>query len=194
MHHLNVSTLPIYLPYDEAHVPFGDVFEDVTCTSASPGVFTVPGYVPVLNDQVAITYLEGGSMPGGITYGQGYYVVSPSNDTFELSATEGGSAINTTSTGADLVAHLLSGQIDGVTLPFKPNNTCVVLNLTANSTTLQGAADSGQATPGQGYNPPAGPGSWSTIVTVAGGAAALAQLNYDWIRVTASGTLVLLQN
>jgi|GEM_PF-6917135 len=121
---LNVTNLPIYLPGDKAPLPFGDPFEDATATAASPGVFQVPGYDnPVAGDSLAFTFLAGGSIPGGINPAQTYYVVNPTAGagTFNVAATKGGTAINTTSTGASLVAHLLSGEVDGVTLPFKPH-------------------------------------------------------------------------
>jgi hypothetical protein len=196
---LQLGIFPIYLPYDKAPVPFGDPIEGITCTSASPGVISEPGtYVPTNGDAVSLTYLTGGSMPTGLTYGQTYYVVSATQTaglwTFSLSATKGGSAINTTGTGSSLVLHLLSGQVDGVTLPFKSGGTVVVENNTGGPLTLQGAFDTGQATPGNGYNPPAGPGAWGPIVTVAAGGAAEAVLNYDWIRVSTNATLVLQQN
>jgi hypothetical protein len=149
---LTVSNLPIYLPYDTAAVPFGDPLEGVTCTSASPGVITAPGYVPKNGDAVQLSFLAGGSMPTGLTAYTTYYVVAASSDTFEVSATKGGSAINTSSTGASLVLHLISQQVDGVTLPFKPGNT-VLLQGTA-GLILQGANDSGVQAPGQGYAPP----------------------------------------
>lgn len=194
---LQVGTLPIYLPYDKAPVPFGDPIEGVTATAAAPGVITNPdlgGYVPVNGDAVALTFLTGGSMPGGLTYGQLYYVVSAVAATglFSLAATKGGAAITTTTTGASLVLHLLSGQVDGVALPFKAGGTVVVENNTGGSLTLSTAADTGQAAPGQGYNPPAGPGSFTVIATVAAGGAVEVVLNNDWVK--ASGTLILQQN
>ena len=186
---LNVTNLPIYLPFDTAQVPFGDPIEGITCTSASPGVITAPGYAPTAGDLVALTFLAGGSIPTGLTAGTAYYVVSPSGNTFSVSATKGGTAINTSSTGASLVLHLLSGEVDGVTIPFKPGNTVVVLNLSGGTLVLQGAPDSNT-----GYGVPGGPGTWATIKSLTAGTAALATLSYDWIRVSTSGTLVLLQN
>lgn len=189
---LSVSNLPIYLPYDTAAVPFGDPLEGITCTSASPGVITAPGYVPKLNDAVQLSFLAGGSMPTGLTAFTTYYVVSPSTDTFSVSATKGGSAINTSSTGASLVLHLVSQQVDGVPLPFKPGNT--VLLQGAAGLILQGANDSGVAAPGQGYNAPAGPGSFSTIATIPASGSILVTLNFDWIRISTAATAVLIQN
>lgn len=186
---LNVTNLPIYLPFDKAQVPFGDPIEGVTCTSASPGVVTAPGYAPTNGDAVSLSFTSGGSIPTGLTVGTTYYVVSASGNTFSLSATKGGSAINTSSTGANLVLHLLSNQVDGVPLPFKPGNTVVVVNLSGGTLVLQGANDSNT-----GYGVPGGPGSWNTIVSVPTVSIALATLSYDWIRVSTSGTLALLQS
>lgn len=191
---LNVTNLPIYLPYDKAQLPFGDPIEGITCTSASPGVVTAVGYAPAAGDAVSFSFTAGGSIPTGLTVGQTYYVVSPSGNTFSVSATKGGSAINTSSTGANLVLHLLSAQVDGVTLPFKPGNTVVVENNTGGSLVLQGAPDAGQAAAGTNtYNPPTGPGTWVTLATLAAGAITSVTLSYDWLRVSTSGTLVLQQ-
>jgi hypothetical protein len=151
---------------------------------------TAPGYDnPQAGDVVAFSFTQGGSMPTGLTAGVPYYVVSPSGDTFSVSATKGGAAINTSSTGSQLTLHLLSQQKYGVTHPFKPGASVVVLNLSGGSLVLQGANDSNT-----GFGNPGGPGSWNTLATVAAGSAALVQLGYDWIRVSTAATLVLLQN
>jgi hypothetical protein len=70
-----------------------------TATNASPCVFTVPGSAPANGTVQALA----GSVPTGFTAGTVYYVVSSSGSTFELSATSGGSAINSTSTGSGTV-------------------------------------------------------------------------------------------
>lgn len=187
---LNVTNLPIYLPYDKAPVPFGDPLAVSAFTIAAPGVATVPGYVPVAGDAVSFSVSAGGTLPTGLTVGTVYYVVSPSTDTFSVSATKGGGAITTTGSFVGPVfVHLLSNQTDGVTIPFKPGYTVCVLNLSGGTLVLQGASDSGST-----YGAPAGPGSFSTIASVLAGSAALATLNFDWIRVSTAGTLVLLQN
>lgn len=209
---LTLSTLPIYLPYDKAPVPFGDIVP-VTVTAAAPGVVTVGdvGYVPANGDLVAFSFLAGGALPGGLSMGAigqygpsptvpntaglaqfGYYVVNASAQTFQVSATKGGSAITTSSTGTNVVIHLLSGQVDGVTLPFKPGNSVVAENNTGGSLTISTAPDSNVAAPGQGYNPPSGPGSFTVIATIPAGGAQVVTINNDWIK--ASGTIILQQN
>lgn len=205
---LTLSTLPIYLPYDVAPVPFGDVVP-VTVTAAAPGVVTLldAGYVPANGDVVAFSFLAGGALPGGLSMGAigqyaatntaglaqfGYFVVNATATTFQVSATKGGAGITTSSTGTNVVVHLLSGKVDGVTLPFKPGNSVVAENNTAGSLTISTAADANVAAPGQGYNPPSGPGSFTVIATIPAGAAQVVQINNDWIK--ASGTIILQQN
>jgi hypothetical protein len=195
MHLLNVTNLPIYLPNDVAPVPFGDPIE-ATMTIASPGVVTAPGYdAPAAGDKVAFSTT--GALPTGLTPGTVYYVVSPSGDTFEVAATAGGSAINTSGSQSGVhTVHLLSQEVDGVKLPFKTGWTVLAQNLTGGTLVLQGANDLNA-----GVGPPQGPGSWSTLLNAAGAAAgslatlsqALVILGYDWIRVSTSGTIQLIQ-
>jgi hypothetical protein len=189
-----VTNLPIYLPYyDKAPLPFGDPLEGATATVAAPGVFNVPGYDnPAVGDAIVFTYLAGGSMPAPLVYGTTYYVqaiVSAAAATFNLSATKGGAAITTTSTGASLVAHLVSNETDGVTLPFKATGTVVVENNSGGTLVLQSAPDLNN-----GVGPSQGPGTWSTLVSLVSGAQANVVLNNDWIRVSTAGTLTLQQN
>lgn len=192
---LNVTNLPIALFLDKAPIPFGDPIEGVVATIASPGVINVPGYdAPAVGDSLAFTFLAGGSMPAPLVAGTPYYVVtivSAALGTFNVSATKGGSAINTTSAGASVVAHLLSGQVDGVTLPFKTSNTVLVENNSGGALTLQSTNDlNGGVGPSQGPNTAA----WATLVAVPAGGQVLAQLNNDWIRVSTAATLALIQN
>lgn len=196
---LNVTNLPIYLPLDVAHVPFGDPLGGATATVATPGVFTVPGYDnPQNGDQISFTFtLPGGSIPAGINPAQPYYVVSAAGASFSLAATKGGAAIATTTAGANLVAHLLSGEVDGVPLPFKPSNTVLVENNSTGTLTLQSTNDLntpqfGQTTPGY----PLGPNTagWANLCTLTAGQQQLVTLNNDWIRVSTTGTLALEQN
>ena len=48
-----------------------------------------------------------GTLPGGLSTGATYYVINPSTDTFQLSATVGGSAIDITDSGTG--THTLAG-------------------------------------------------------------------------------------
>jgi hypothetical protein len=191
MHAHVVMQYPQYLPLNTAQLPFGDPMGGVTATAAAPGVFTIPGYRnPAVNDEISFTFTAGGSMPAPLVAGTTYYVQSvTSPDVVTLSATKGGAAITTTTTGANLVAHFLSQEAYGVRVGFKSNSPVLALNLTSSSVTLQGASDV-NATAGN----PGGPGTFSTIATIAAKSAALIQLSADWIQLSAAGTLVLLQN
>lgn len=72
-----------------------------TCTNGggtAPGVFTSSGPGYASGTQVILA----GTAPSGFTAGTTYFVVSPSGNTFELSATLNGSAINSDSTGSGI--------------------------------------------------------------------------------------------
>jgi hypothetical protein len=77
----------------------------VTATSASPAVFT--GLTVTNGTQVTL----GGTAPTGFTAGTPYFVVATSGNTFELAATLGGTAINSSSTGTSVVAQVYSNHI-----------------------------------------------------------------------------------
>lgn len=70
------------------------VSSTVTMTIASPGVITWTGHNFVASEPIVFTTT--GALPTGITAGTTYYVVSPAANTFQVSATVGGSTINTT--------------------------------------------------------------------------------------------------
>ncbi len=72
----------------------------VTITHASPGVLTAVNHGLVVGDTVQFTTTS--ALPSGLSTGITYYVVAAGLDAnnFEVSATSGGSAINTTSDGA----------------------------------------------------------------------------------------------
>ena len=142
-----VSTaLAIYLPYDKAPVPFGDPLAG-TVTSAAIAVFTVPGYKPTNRDAVSLSIAGGGAgntlSTGGLATTMAqvnvtYYVcsASASAETFSLTTNKAAGSdypVATLSTGGgylltgQLFVHLLSNQVDGTTIPFKPGNTVVAL-------------------------------------------------------------------
>ena len=185
----------VYTVYDTAPIPFGDPFQGSATSSTAAAVFTVVGYQSTSGDAVTLSVEAGGFLDTAFTVGKIYYVVSPSTDTFELSATKGGSAIAAASTTASSLVsvHLVSNQVDGTVIPFKPGNTVVALNLSTYSVSLYGAPDASAPTPGN-YTYPTGPGTAAVITTVSAGSAALVQLNYDWIKCSSTAGCILLQN
>lgn len=75
----------------------GFVQSEVSVTIATPGVFTSLGGA-VLGNDTAVTLTTTGALPTGLDVGVTYFVVNYSGGTFNLSATRGGAAINTTGT------------------------------------------------------------------------------------------------
>jgi hypothetical protein len=201
-----VSGLPVYLPYDYAHVPFGDPFNDVTITSSIVGQqVSVQGYQATSNDLVMFSVNSGSTIAANVTANYVYYVTSAAtngaNGTFYISLTKGGSVIASATgqnaTSGQVVLHLISNQIDGTVLPFKAGASVVALNTTANPVWLLSAADTYGGTPGVvaalGSSPPGGPATFAVVASVAAGAAAVLSLNNDWVK-SSNGNLILLQN
>ena len=77
-----------------------------SCTSASPGVLTAPGYTPTVNDRVSVYQTPGSEgLPTGLTEGTVYYVgTAPGGQTLTLSTTvSNGAPVNTSSTGSGII-------------------------------------------------------------------------------------------
>ena len=81
-----------------------------TATNASPCVFTCSS--PAFTNGTRVV-LSGGTAPTGFTNGTAYFVVNASGTTFQLSATSGGAAINSTSTGNGTVTQATAGKSFG---------------------------------------------------------------------------------
>jgi len=83
-----------------------DTLRGVTITIASPAVFTQVGHGYVAGD--AITFGTTGALPTGLTVAATYYVIAAglTADTYQVSATIGGAAVNTSGTqsGIQVVA------------------------------------------------------------------------------------------
>jgi hypothetical protein len=75
-----------------------------TVTIASPGVVTKTAHG--LENTMAVTLATTSTLPTGLTAGTVYYVVAKTDNTFQLSATSGGAAINTT--GSQSGVHTLT--------------------------------------------------------------------------------------
>lgn len=212
---LSVNTYGIYLPNSPptavgGYAPFGSPLA-CSATHASPAVFTAKGYLPTNGDIVALSTYGGGSgaLPGGfsafdpfgsigITQGDAgamnqYYVVDASNDTFELAATSGGSAIDSTSTGTDVLLIIITaagtnGNALGTTQPFKSGDNVLVYNTTDATLSLSGAVDSNTS-----FGYPEGAGSYTTIVSVPAYSFGFASLaGYDWIKGSGAGLQLIM--
>jgi hypothetical protein len=79
--------------YNLATTP--DIAQTATITIATPGVVTVAS---APDNGALVTFSTTGALPTGLTAGTNYYVVNRTSTTFQVSATSGGSEINTTGT------------------------------------------------------------------------------------------------
>jgi len=73
-------------------------FISCTVTSATPAVITSAAHELAVDD---VVWFEATTIPTGITADTDYYIINNgiTADTFQISATRGGTAVNTTSTG-----------------------------------------------------------------------------------------------
>jgi hypothetical protein len=169
-------------------------------TSAAPGVFTVKGYQPTLNDgvQLSVPAFSTATLDTGFAVGTTYYAVNITTaaGTFSLSTQKNGTGQPTRQAavaGAPLTVHLMTRENDGTNLPFKPNNTVLAINLDTQAVFLQGAADTNLS---GGYGNPTGPGASVLIATIGTSSMQLVTLSQDWLLTTGagSGNLSLIQN
>ena len=91
------------------------VIGNPTVTIASPGVFTLNGHGLINGDPVRLSTT--GALPTGLNTTTTYFVVGADANTFRLSATVGGAAINTSGTqsGTHTVQSFAFGAGDGST-------------------------------------------------------------------------------
>ena len=82
--------------------PFISTWYPMTATTTG-NTFRGTGYTPSAGDTVMLEAITGVALPGGFSADTVYYVISPSGDTFSLSATSGGSAITVSADGGGLV-------------------------------------------------------------------------------------------
>lgn len=68
------------------------------------GTFYSPAHGFSNSDYVVFETMQYGALPGGITQGTGYYIISAATDTFQVSATDGGAAVTISSTGQARIA------------------------------------------------------------------------------------------
>ncbi len=98
---------------DQPNVLDGVWEASVTATSATPAVFSWGSALPFGNGAQVV--LGGTTAPTGFVLGTPYYVVAAATNTFELSATLGGTAIASTSTGSGLTATVQIASVTALT-------------------------------------------------------------------------------
>lgn len=128
----------------------------VTITIASPGVVTWNGHG--LSANWPVQFSTSGALPTGLATGVTYYVVSPTTNTFQVAATPGGTAINTSGTqsGTQTAIFAPYGNGDGATtfnVPDLRGRTAFGLDDLGGASPanrLTGASGVGARTPGAG--------------------------------------------
>lgn len=70
-------------------------------------IFTAPAHGLVNGQQVALIDTDVAGLPTGTTEGTLYFVIGVTTDTFQVSTTSGGSALNLTSSGAGFVVRVI---------------------------------------------------------------------------------------
>lgn len=85
---------------DFTWIPCSKITALTSISNASPAVFTLVGHGRSIGDAIVLT--TSNTLPTGLTAGTVYYIISAGfgADAFEVSATLGGSAINTTGAGS----------------------------------------------------------------------------------------------
>ena len=78
---------------------------------ASTDIATAPGQSFVNTDKVIVLTQSGTAIPTGLTQGTIYFIISVSGNTFQLSLTSGGAAINTTADGGGKIVKVVPQTI-----------------------------------------------------------------------------------
>jgi hypothetical protein len=83
--------------------PLGGASAYAWSAPSSTNTLLAPGSSYSANQTVVVFANGGATLPSGLTAGTIYYVISPSGDSFQLSATSGGSAVSLSSDGAGII-------------------------------------------------------------------------------------------
>lgn len=124
----------------------GQIPGTVTMTIASPCVITFTGNSLVNGDKVVFTTT--GALPTGLTAGTTYYVINAASNTFNVSATPGGAAINTSGIQSGTHTCTPKNEITGLTGGLL-GRTIRLVNDTAYDLTLK--INSGSSTAGNRF-------------------------------------------
>jgi hypothetical protein len=118
-----------------------------TVTIASPGVFTISAHGLVAGD--ALTFTTTGALPTGLTAGTAYYVIAAglTANAFEVSATLGGSAVNTSGTQSGIHTATAVGKTEtAVAALYDETNAAVLATFTPSIMSNSYTAVSGNPT------------------------------------------------
>lgn len=93
--------------------PLGGASGYAFAAPSSTGVLLAPNSAYAANQPVVVFNTGGSSLPGGLTAGTIYYVITPASDSFSLSASSGGSAIVLSTDGSGLVQAITTEAFAG---------------------------------------------------------------------------------
>jgi hypothetical protein len=82
-----------------AKLPANSTVKGVATALASSDVLTSYAHGLADDNRVVVSAVHGEAIPAGLTAGTLYYVVGATTDTFQLSTTSGGAAVNITTSG-----------------------------------------------------------------------------------------------
>ena len=114
--------------------------QTVTITIASPAQITATT-VPVVNTPVVFTTT--GALPTGITAGSTYYVINATATTFNISASVGGSAVNTSGTQSGVQTATFSSQFSNALNISSSSKLSLNLPNIAETTTVSATSATG---------------------------------------------------
>lgn len=101
--------------------PIGALFPSTITVNATSDTITLTGHGLNNSDQVRIVLVGSGSIPGGLAASTAYYVVNKTANTLQLSSTDGGAAIDITSTGSGSL-YLVKIVVPEIYFPGMPGN------------------------------------------------------------------------
>lgn len=87
-------------------------------TAAVDDTITAPGHTFSNGDNVVLLALGGTALPTGVTQGTLYFVVSSATNTFKVSLTLGGSAVDITAVGGGQVAKVITQAVTAINQRF----------------------------------------------------------------------------
>lgn len=87
-------------------------------TAAVDDTITAPGHTFANGDNVVLLALGGTALPTGVTQGTLYFVVSSATNTFKVSTTSGGSAVDITVVGGGQVAKVITQAVTAINQRF----------------------------------------------------------------------------
>jgi hypothetical protein len=88
-----------------------------TFTALTSDTFTAPSSAFSNTNRVVLIALAGTIIPTGSTQGTLYYVISASSDTFQISLTSGGAAVNITANGGGRCARVIPTTVGSGDIP-----------------------------------------------------------------------------